>query len=134
MFTKKSLSVITLCVMFLFCAMMVLTPQIAYCEDGEGENTSNASNQIASAVETTANWIYKTMRAIITPISICAFGFAGFQFILGGASGAEKARKAIIGAVVSLCLVIFAPLFGQAIATSFSGFGGGDLSSFNPLD
>lgn len=130
MFTKKSLSVITLCVMFLFCAMMVLTPQIAYCE----ENTSAATNQIASAVETTANWIYKTMRAIITPISICAFGFAGFQFILGGASGAEKARKAIIGAVVSLCLVIFAPLFGQAIATSFSGFGGGDLSSFNPLD
>ena len=130
MFMKKTLSVIALCVMFLFCAMMVLTPETAFCE----ETTSTASNQIASAVETMATQIYKTMRSIITPIAICGFGFAGFQFVLGGASGAEKARKAVIGAVISLCMVIFAPLFGQAIATWFSGFGGGDLSSFNPLD
>lgn len=132
----KQILVILLCCIVLTGFVMLCTSGIAFCTGGEatpGDATDAAADAISNAVNQMATKIYQTMRSIITPIVIVAFGFAGFQFLMGGAQGTEKARKTMIGSCIGLAIVIFAPLFGQAIATWFAASGGGDLSQYNPL-
>ncbi len=128
----KNIVAALLCCMMLICFLsLAANPAIAFCTEGEGNVDAGAA--ISQAINQVAAKIYTTMRQIITPAVIVAFAFAGFQFILGGSQGPEKARKYIIGGLVAMVLVIFAPLFGQAVALWFAAFGGGDLSQFNPL-
>lgn len=123
-----------LCCLMLCClftgTVMLGTMDVAYCE--ESDTAGEAANAIEQAVTTTATQIYKTMRAIITPLVICSFAYAGFLFFLGGSQGTEKARKVAVTSLIGLVFVIFAPEIGQAIATWFKGSGGDDLSNFNP--
>lgn len=129
---RKSMMLRTVAMMLccmMFCSVFLLgTSSVALCDDLE-----NAAGEIQNAITIMTETIYTTMRKIITPIVIVALGFAGFQFLLGGNQGTEKARKAIIAACIGLALVLFAPLFGKAIATAFMSSGSGDFSSYNPI-
>lgn len=127
----RNLFLILCCVLFV-AVVMLGTSGVAYCD--EDDPGSEAGTAISTSVSAMATQIYKTMRAIITPLVIVAFAFAGFQFLLGGKNGTEKARNTLFGAAFGLAIVIFAPLFGQAIATWFAGSGTGDLTEYNPLD
>lgn len=124
-----------LCCVILIAVAMVGNSQVAYCT--AAADPATGSSDPASAIQTgitqMATQIYTTMRAIITPLTIIAFAFAGFQFLTGGNQGTEKAKKTLMAGGVGLALVIFAPLFGQAIATWFAGSGTGDLGQYNPL-
>lgn len=134
---KQILAAVLCCILIMSVCMMA-NSTIAYCSNTTGNNTNTnattaASTAIETAIEDMANQIYKTLRSIITPITIIGFAWAGFQFLLGGSQGTEKARKIIMGAGIGLALVVFAPLFGQAIATWFAASGTGNLSNYNPL-
>ena len=128
---KRNLNAIlsVICCVLCLSIFMLGTATVAYCDDV----TDEAAAAISTAITEMSTKIYQTMRSIITPLTIIAFAFAGFQFLLGGAQGTEKARKTAIGAGIGLAVVIFAPVFGQAVATWFSSNGQGDLSGYNPL-
>jgi len=125
------------CVLCLMVFMLSETT-VAYCAEedaGAGENaTDQAASAISSAVNELATKIYQTMRTVISPLTILAFAVAGFYFLLGGAQGTEKARRTAVAAFMGLIIVIFAPVFGQAVASWFSGYGQGNLANYNPLD
>lgn len=120
-----------LCCIMLVSVMMLGTSTVAYCSNTG--TTNNPGDAIQSGITEMATQIYTTMRAIITPLTIIAFAFAGFQFLTGGNQGTEKAKKTLIAGGMGLALVIFAPLFGQAIATWFASQGSGSLDQYNPL-
>lgn len=120
-------SIVTCCAMMLG-MFMFMTVSTAFCT-----GTNTAGQNIQNAVNDGANQIFTVMRAIVTPICIVLFGFAGFQFLLGGQQGTEKARKTIFAAVLGLALVLLAPLFGQAVATWFANSAPNDLKDYNPL-
>ena len=126
----KQLLTAVLCCILVMSVCLMGNATIAQCN---GTATTQAATAIENAIEEMANQVYKTMRSIITPFTIIGFAWAGFQFLLGGSQGTEKARKILIGSGVGLALVVFAPLFGQAIATWFASSGTGDLSQYNPL-
>lgn len=119
-------SIVTCCAMLLG-MFMFMTVSTAFCSN------TTAGDNIQNAVNDGANQIFTVMRAIVTPICIILFGFAGFQFLLGGQQGTEKARKTIFAAVLGLALVLLAPLFGQAVATWFANSATGSLDNYNPL-
>lgn len=113
-----------------FCAPTTATQPGATAPAGD---LNTAAGEIQTAVETMTEAIYTTMRKIITPIVIVAFGFAGFNFLLGGPQGTEKARKGVIAAIAGMAIVLFAPLFGKAVATAFMGGANDSWSNYNPL-
>lgn len=114
-----------LCCVLCMTLFMTLNMKVAFCDE--------AVDAISDAVSQMSTKIYTTMRKIITPLAAVAFAFAGIQFIVGGKSGTEKARVIMIGAVIAIGLVIFAPLIANEVASWGVGFGGGDLSGYNPL-
>lgn len=124
-----------MCLMMAMSVMLFSTSTVAYCADETtpADPTQNAANAITEGVEKMANQIYTTMRAIATPITACIFAYAGFQFLIGGAQGTEKARKACFAGVGGLALIVFAPLIAQAVATWIKDSGTGDLGDYNPL-
>lgn len=122
-----------LCCVLLVAVAMVGTSQVAYCTTTPAASTTNPGDAIQAGITEMATQIYTTMRAIITPLTIIAFAFAGFQFLTGGTQGTEKAKKTLMAGGMGLALVIFAPVFGQAIATWFQAQGGGTLDQYNPL-
>ncbi len=121
-----------LCMMMAMSTMMFSTSTVAYCAD-EAAATETAANNIANSVEQMAGWIYQTMRAIATPITIVIFAYAGIQFLVGGSQGTEKARKACFSGIFGLALIAFAPVLGQAVATWLVGSFDGNLGNYNPL-
>lgn len=127
-FNAKQLLAAAMCCVLVLSLCMMGTIGASLCTA-----TTAAADAIETAIEEMANQIYKTMRSIITPLTIIGFAWAGFQFLLGGNQGTEKARKILMGAGIGLALVVFAPLFGQAIATWFAASGTGNLSEYNPL-
>lgn len=134
--TKKTIHVkqmlcMVMCCVLILSVFMLGTASVAMCTGSNA--TTSAATAIEDGINEMANQIYKTMRSIITPITIIGFAWAGFQFLLGGAQGTEKARKILMGSAIGLALVVFAPLFGQAVATWFASSGTGDLSDYNPL-
>lgn len=138
-FTVRVLALV-MCLMMAMSAMMLGTSTVAYCADETtvatnpaSPSTQAAANNIATSVEQMAGMIYTTMRAIATPITIIVFTYAGFQFLVGGASGTEKARKACFAGIFGLALVAFAPVLGQAVASWLVNSFDGDLGSYNPL-
>lgn len=130
-FQAKQILCMVLCCIFIMSIVLFSSAAISLCT--EGDATASAANAIEAAINEMANQIYKTMRSVITPLTIIGFAWAGFQFLLGGSQGTEKARKILIGSAVGLALVVFAPLFGQAIATWFAASGTGNLTDYNPL-
>lgn len=117
---------IALCV-FLFVGMFMLaTTTSAFCDD--------IANDIPSAITSVTDKAYTIMRSIVVPICIVALVMAGFQFLIGGNQGAEKARKVVIGVCAALCFVVFAPVAVQSVASLLKDNGTGGLSKYNPLN
>lgn len=122
------------CFAMLLCFMMVASMFICANVDVAMCTTKNtAGSAIQNAVSDMSNQIYTVMRAIVIPLVICGLCIAGFQFLIGGNQGSEKARKIVIGCLFAVAFVAFAPLFGQAIGTWVASSGTGDLSKYNPL-
>jgi predicted cobalt transporter CbtA len=135
---------LVMCLMMAMSTMMLGTSTVAYCADENTNKNTNeniavtpsteaAANTIADSVEEMAGWVYVSMRAIATPITIIVFAYAGFQFLVGGASGTEKARKAVFAGIGGLALVAFAPVLGNAVAGWLVNSFDGDLGNYNPL-
>ena len=127
---------LVMCLMMAMSTMMLGTSTVAYCADENiavTPSTETAANTIADSVEEMAGWVYVSMRAIATPITIIVFAYAGFQFLVGGASGTEKARKAVFAGIGGLALVAFAPVLGNAVAGWLVNSFDGDLGNYNPL-
>lgn len=115
-----------LCVVSLVGVIMIGTATTAYCAD--------AATNIQEAFSNMTKKIYDIMRAVIIPCCIVALGFAGFQFIVGGNQGAEKARKVVIGVVCAVFFVVFAPVVMSTIGGFVTTEGSGTWSDYNPLD
>lgn len=132
-FNAKQMLTMVMCFVLVMSIFVMGTTGTVLCSNTNANATTQAADAIETGITEMANQIYKTMRSIITPLTIIGFAWAGFQFLLGGNQGTEKARKILMGAGIGLALVVFAPLFGQAIATWFASSGTGDLSQYNPL-
>jgi uncharacterized protein YggT (Ycf19 family) len=129
--SKKMFQMLTLalCVFAFVGVIMVGSTTVAFCDTG-------VSSTIKSAVSGITEEIYNIMKAIIVPFCIVALAFAGFQFLIGGNQGAEKARKVIIAVACALGFIIFAPIVVKAITTivqSGNANATDDWNSFNPL-
>lgn len=115
-----------LCCVLMLSMFMLGSSVVAYCDDDPGD-------AIQAGINAMATQIYTVIRQVAVPITIVIFAVAGVQFLIGGAKGTEKARTTVFAGVGGLCIIIFAPVFGQAVATWFAGIGTGDLSNYNPL-
>lgn len=127
---RSIISMVMCCVMMLS-VFMFLNVDVAFCASGEAN--SEAASAIQEAINDGAEQVITVMRAIVTPICIILIAFAGFQFLIGGQQGTEKARKTLMAAALGIAVVLLAPLFGQALATWFADAMQGDLSNYNPL-
>lgn len=114
---------LTLCVFAFVGVVMMGSAATAFC----------ASSTILDAVNTVTDEIYTIARSIVVPICIVALAIAGFQFLIGGNQGAEKARKVVIGCVGAICFVVFAPMIVKTIANAVSTEGSGGVDKYNPL-
>lgn len=134
--SMQSIVSMMLCCLLVLSCFMFLSTETAFCTGADanaGGGTSDAASNIQNAVTDGTNQIFQVMRAIVTPICIVLIGFSGFQFLLGGQQGTEKARKTLVAAGLGIAVVLLAPLFGQAIATWFADSASGDLSQYNPI-
>ena len=131
MFTNVSrksmfqMAALTLCIFAFVGIVMMGSATTAFCAD--------TSASITDAVNNITNNIYKIARAVVVPISIVALAFAGFQFLIGGNQGAEKARKVVIGCVCAIGFVVFAPMVVKTVAGYVSGEGTNNIKDYNPL-
>lgn len=116
---------LALCVFAFVGMVMVGTSTTAFCAGADSITT--AANNLATKAYTIA-------RSVIVPIAICALAFAGFQFLIGGTQGSEKARKVVIGCVCAIAFVVFAPMVVQTVGGFVKDEGKGDLSGYNDLD
>lgn len=134
------LALMLCCVMFVG-TIMVTSPVVALCADDESGTPADSSTgsdedlgDITGAFALVAGKIYTIMRAIIIPFCICALAFGGFQFLVGGSQGAEKARKVVIGVALAVCFVVFAPVVVNTLGKEISDQGNQGLDKYNPLD
>lgn len=132
------LALMLCCVMFVG-TVMVTSPVVALCADeSETPSTEQTGNEdlgdITGAFSLVAGKVYTIMRAIIIPFCICALAFGGFQFLVGGSQGAEKARKVVIGVALAVCFVVFAPVVVNTLGKEISDQGNQGLDQYNPLD
>ena len=121
---------LALCVFAFVGMIMVGSTTVAFCA-GSGVSTT-----INNAFSRITEEIYNIMKAVIVPCCIVALAFAGFQFLIGGNQGAEKARKVIIAVACALGFIIFAPIVVKsitAIVQSGNDSASDDWNSFNPL-
>lgn len=126
--SRKAYIAYTLIILMITTMFMAATAAVAFCADGNGFGTA-----IQDAVSSMTEDIYGVMRAIIIPCCILALGLAGFQFLVGGAQGAEKARKICMGVIGAVAFVVFAPTIGAAIGTWVKNEGTGTWDNYNPL-
>lgn len=125
----RTIALMLCCIMC--CSIFVMgNTSLALCAP---DPTTSVAEDIGDAVEDVTENIYSTMRKIVIPICIVVIAAAGFYFVLGGSQGTEKARKVIIGAVVFLILVVFAPVIGKSLGDMFSSQGAGEWGGYNPL-
>lgn len=124
---------LALCIFTFVGMFMVGTATTAYCADPEEEDVGDVADTIQSAFSQMTKKIYDVMRAIIVPCCIVALAFAGFQFLVGGSQGAEKARKVVTGAILAVCFVVFAPLVMNTVGGMVTENGTGDWDDYNPL-
>lgn len=138
---RQMLSIISLvmCAVLMMSMFLFVNVDTAYCRGGNTNSSNNnsgttaAGDNIQNAVNDGAQEVIRVMRAIVTPICIILIAFAGFQFLIGGQQGTEKARKTLMAAALGIAVVLLAPLFGQALATWFANASSGNLSDYNPL-
>lgn len=125
---RQILSLVLCCVMFVG-VFMLATTATAHCA-----TTSAISTGIENAFSKITEQAYNIMKAIIVPCCIVALAYAGFQFLIGGTQGAEKARKVVIGCACAIGFVIFAPLVVSSITSIIqSGQSEKGWSDYNPL-
>ena len=134
----RSVISLMMCCVLMMSMFLFLNVDTAYCRGTTGGTTGNAGttaagDNIQNAVNDGAQEVIRVMRAIVTPICIILIAFAGFQFLIGGQQGTEKARKTLMAAALGIAVVLLAPLFGQALATWFANASSGNLSDYNPL-
>lgn len=126
----RTIALMLCCIMC--CSIFVMgNTSLALC--APTDPTNSVAEDIGGAVEDVTENIYSTMRKVVIPICIVVIAAAGFYFVLGGSQGTEKARKVIIGAVIFLVLVVFAPVIGKSLGDMFSEQGAGEWGSYNPL-
>ena len=121
----------TLCIFAFVGMVMLTTTTAAFCDDAK-----DVANTITNAFSKITENVYGIMKAVIVPCCIVALAFAGFQFLIGGQQGAEKARKVIIAVACALAFIIFAPIVVKAITSivkSGNGQDGASWDDFNPL-
>lgn len=131
---KQLFQLLTLCLcVFAFVGMIMFTnATVAFCEDPEVPD-SDIATTIQGAFSGLTKQIYDIMRAVVIPCCIVALAFAGFQFLVGGNQGAEKARKAVIAVLLTICFVVFAPLVLNTIGNMVKNNGTGEWDKYNPL-
>ena len=104
---------------------LLCTTATAYCSGLDGIDT-----KFETAVTKIANQIYIIARSIVCPLCIIALCIAGFQFIIGGNRGAEKARMIVMACVAAIVIVALSPAIISAIAAAVKSSSG---SENNPL-
>lgn len=124
---------LVLCVFAFVGMIMISSTTVAFCAEPDVAGTiNNAFSQITMQ-------IFNIIKAVIVPCCIVALGFAGFQFLVGGNQGAEKARKVVIAVACAIGFVLFAPLVVQAVTKILASGSGthtdskSDWDKFNPL-
>lgn len=122
---------ILLCLCICTVGVMAASADVAYCTSAT--TPADPGDAIQGAVTMGAQEIYKVMRAIVIPIVILFFGYAGLMFLCGGTKGTEAARKICFGCFAAVAFVTCAPLIGQALGTWFQNTGNGGLDQYNPL-
>ena len=96
-------------------------------------SSGTASTGITNAVNSITNQVYKIVRSVVVPFCIVALAFAGFQFLIGGNQGAEKARKVVIGCICAIGFVVFAPMVVQVVSGLVASEGSNDMEDYNSL-
>jgi hypothetical protein len=119
---------LAICVFAFVGIVLIGTANVAYCE------TSTAVSTIKGIVTNLTNSGYTLLRQIIVPVCIVALAAAGFQFIVGGTQGSEKARKTVIAVVCALAFVVFAPVVVNLIGGEVANQGNANFNDYNPLD
>ena len=132
---KQLFRLLALCLcVFAFVGIAMLNgTTVAFCEDTTTPSDADVATTIQGAFSGLTKQIYDIMRAIVIPCCIVALAFAGFQFLVGGNQGAEKARKAVIAVILTVCFVVFAPLALYTIGDMVKSNGTSDWNSYNPL-
>lgn len=123
--TMTQIMALTLCVFAFVGVVLMGTAATAFCADD--------LSSISDAVSNLTNQAYELMRNIIVPCCIVALTYAGFQFLFGGNQGSEKARKVVIGCILALCFVVFAPMIVSTVASMVKSEGTKNWGSYNPL-
>ena len=126
--TRKNISQIislALCVFVFVGFVLVGTANVAYC--------ASAAETIKGIVNSLTSDGYNILRAIVVPVCIVALAAAGFQFIIGGTQGSEKARKTVIAVGCAIAFVVFAPVVVQLIGNAVKDQGNDDIGNYNPL-
>ena len=117
---------LTLCVFAFVGVVMMGSATTAFCDTANTAAITNAVNSIT-------NQVYKIVRSVVVPFCIVALAFAGFQFLIGGNQGAEKARKVVIGCVCAIGFVVFAPMAVQTVSQFVASEGSGGVENYNSL-
>lgn len=105
---SKQLLTMALCCVLFVSVFMLSTTAVAFCAD--------VSTGIENAFYKVTEEVYNIMKTVIVPCCIVALAFAGFQFLMGGNQGAEKARKVVIGCACAIGFVVFAPMVVKLVA------------------
>lgn len=126
--SKQLLTMVLCCVLFVS-VFMLSTTAVAFCAD-------DVSTGIESAFYKVTEEVYDIMKTVIVPCCIVALAFAGFQFLMGGNQGAEKARKVVIGCACAIGFVVFAPMVVKLVAGIIGNSNNSEKKweDYNPLD
>lgn len=119
---------LTLCICAFVGIVLIGTASVAYCT-----TTGDAVGTMQGIISGLTDKGYQLLRQIIVPCCIVALAAAGFQFIIGGSQGSEKARKTVIAVACALAFVVFAPVVVNLIGGEIATQGQGNISGYNPL-
>ena len=126
---SKQLLTMALCCVLFASVFMLSTTAVAFCADDVSTGIENAFYKVTEEV-------YDIMKTVIVPCCIVALAFAGFQFLMGGNQGAEKARKVVIGCACAIGFVVFAPMVVKLVAGIIANSNDSEnkWENYNPLD
>ena len=131
---SKQLLTLALCCVLFVSVFMLASTNVAFCATTAKTTTSGVATGIENAFSQITEQIYNIMKAVIVPCCIVALAFAGFQFLMGGNQGAEKARKVVIGCACAIGFVVFAPMVVKAVAGIIkAGNDDSGWDDYNPL-